>query len=129
MSEAALSAPVNETDTAKRQQIPDGARRCFLAQGFDGASMKDIVNEAGVSRGTVYAYFPSKGKLFAAMVFEDKRRHAERAVVLGDETRPVAEVLHPSTPAIGRTAVRRGSARSPSTVHERSSPSAWSTRR
>ena len=48
---------------------------------------------AGVSKGTVYAYFPSKEKLFAAMVFEDKRRHAERAVVLGDETRPVAEVL------------------------------------
>lgn len=94
MSEAALSAPVNETDTAKRQQILDGARRCFLAQGFDGASMNDIVNEAGVSKGTVYAYFPSKEKLFAAMVFEDKRRHAERAVVLGDETRPVAEVLH-----------------------------------
>lgn len=94
MSEAALSAPVNETDTAKRQQILDGARRCFLAQGFDGASMNDIVNEAGVSKGTVYAYFPSKEKLFAAMVFEDKRRHAERAVVLGDETRPIAEVLH-----------------------------------
>ena len=94
MSEAAVSIPVNETDTAKRQQILDGARRCFLAQGFDGASMNDIVNEAGVSKGTVYAYFPSKEKLFAAMVFEDKRRHAERAVVLGDETRPVAEVLH-----------------------------------
>jgi AcrR family transcriptional regulator len=94
VSEAALSTPVNETDSAKRQQILDGARRCFLAQGFDGSSMNDIVLAAGVSKGTVYAYFPSKEKLFAAMVFEDKRRHAERAVVLGDETRPVAEVLH-----------------------------------
>jgi AcrR family transcriptional regulator len=94
LSEAAFSAPVNETDTAKRQQILEGARRCFLAQGFDGSSMNDIVMAAGVSKGTVYAYFPSKEKLFAAMVFEDKRRHAERAVVLGDETRPVAEVLH-----------------------------------
>ena len=93
MSEVALSIPVSETDTAKRQQILDGARRCFLAQGFDGASMNDIVNEAGVSKGTVYAYFPSKEKLFATMVFEDKRRHAERTVVFGDETRPVDEVL------------------------------------
>ena len=93
LSDVALSIPVGETDTAKRQQILDGARRCFLAQGFDGASMNDIVNEAGVSKGTVYAYFPSKEKLFATMVFEDKRRHAERLAVLGDETRPVAEVL------------------------------------
>ena len=93
VSELAVSIPVSETDTAKRQQILDGARRCFLAQGFDGASMNDIVNEAGVSKGTVYAYFPSKEKLFATMVFEDKRRHAERTVVLGDETRPVDEVL------------------------------------
>ena len=93
LSEVALSIPVNETDTAKRQQILDGARRCFLAQGFDGASMNDIVNEAGVSKGTVYAYFSSKEKLFATMVFEDKRRHAERLAVLGDETRPIGEVL------------------------------------
>jgi AcrR family transcriptional regulator len=82
-----------ETDTAKRQQILDGARRCFLAQGFDGASMNDIVVAAGVSKGTVYAYFPSKEKLFGALIFEDKRRHAERTVVLGDETRPVDQVL------------------------------------
>ncbi len=93
MSEVAVSIPVSENDTAKRQQILDGARRCFLAQGFDGASVNDIVNEAGVSKGTVYAYFPSKEKLFATMVFEDKRRHAERTAVLGDETRLVDEVL------------------------------------
>jgi AcrR family transcriptional regulator len=93
VSEVAVSIPVSETDTAKRQQILDGARRCFLAQGFDGASMNDIVDEAGVSKGTVYAYFPSKEKLFATMIFEDKRRHAERLAMLGDETRPVAEVL------------------------------------
>ena len=92
MSEVAVSIPVSETDTAKRQQILDGARRCFLAQGFDGASMNDIVTAAGVSKGTVYAYFPSKEKLFATMVFEDKRRHAERTVVSANEARPVDEV-------------------------------------
>jgi AcrR family transcriptional regulator len=86
-------APDVETDSAKRQQILDGARRCFLAQGFDGASMNDIVVAAGVSKGTVYAYFPSKEKLFSALIFEDKRRHAERTVVLGDETRPIEDVL------------------------------------
>jgi AcrR family transcriptional regulator len=81
-------------ETAKRQQILAGARMCFLAQGFDGASMNDIVRTAGVSKGTVYAYFSSKEKLFEALIFEDRRRQAEQAVVIEDDRRPVEEVLH-----------------------------------
>lgn len=37
-------------DPAKREQILEGARRAFLSQGFDAASMNDITREAGVSR-------------------------------------------------------------------------------
>lgn len=81
-------------DTAKRQQILDGARQCFLAQGFDGASMNDIVKAAGVSKGTVYAYFPSKEKLFEALVYHDRRLQAEQIVVAIDDDRPMAEVLN-----------------------------------
>ena len=80
-------------DSAKRQQILDGARRCFLAHGFDGASMNDIVKAASVSKGTVYAYFPSKEKLFEALVYHDRRQQAEQAVHDLDDLRPMAEVL------------------------------------
>ena len=80
-------------DSTKRQQILDGARKCFLAQGFDGASMNDIVKAAGVSKGTVYAYFPSKEKLFEALVYHDRRLQAEQTVHHLDDDRPVAEVL------------------------------------
>ncbi len=88
------TALLPEQDNAKRTQILDGARKCFLANGFDGASMNDIVAAAGVSKGTVYTYFTSKESLFAAMVFQDKRHQAERRFTLGDESRPVAEVLY-----------------------------------
>ncbi len=91
MTEALAHLP--EQDSAKRTQILDGARKCFLANGFDGASMNDIVAAAGVSKGTVYSYFASKETLFAAMVFQDKRHQAERRFTLGDETRPIADVL------------------------------------
>src|SRR3974390_122989 len=53
-------------DNAKRQQIMEGARRIFLRDGFDGASIGDIVRAAGVSKGTLYAYFPGKEMLFEA---------------------------------------------------------------
>ncbi len=81
-------------DSAKRQQILDGAKRCFLRQGFDGASMNDIVKAAGVSKGTVYAYFPSKEKLFEALIFRDRRHQAEQTVVIERPERPIAEVLY-----------------------------------
>ena len=77
----------------KRQQILDGAKRCFLAQGFDGASMNDIVKAAGVSKGTVYAYFPSKEKLFEALIFRDRRNQAEQIVVIDDDSLPIEVVL------------------------------------
>lgn len=55
----------------KREQIMDGARRLFLQHGFAGASMDEIVRAAGVSKGTVYNYFPSKEELFIAFVEEE----------------------------------------------------------
>ena len=49
---------------AKRDQILDGARRVFLRDGFAGASTDTIAAEAGVSKRTLYAYYPSKEDLF-----------------------------------------------------------------
>jgi AcrR family transcriptional regulator len=80
-------------DSAKRQQIMEGARRVFLEDGFDGASIGDIVRAAGVSKGTLYAYFPSKEKLFEALVIEDKRKQAEVLFTLEEDDRDVARVL------------------------------------
>lgn len=67
---------------AKRRQIIDGARTVFLSDGFDGASMNDIAHVAGVSKGTLYAYFDSKEQLFEALVREDRAQQAERLCTL-----------------------------------------------
>lgn len=80
-------------DNAKRQQILEGARRIFLQDGFDGASIGDIVRAAGVSKGTLYAYFPSKEKLFEALMIEDRRKQAEVLFTLDETDRDVASVL------------------------------------
>jgi hypothetical protein len=44
---------VADEDGAKRRQIIEGARRVFLAQSFDAASMGEIARAAGVSKGGV----------------------------------------------------------------------------
>ena len=64
--------------SAKRRQIMDGARQVFLSAGFDSASMNDVARAAGVSKGTLYAYFNSKEHLFEAIIRAEKAQSAER---------------------------------------------------
>lgn len=55
---------------AKRAQILEGARRVFLRDGFAGASTDAVAREAGVSKRTLYAYYPSKDELFVDVLRE-----------------------------------------------------------
>jgi AcrR family transcriptional regulator len=58
---------------ARRQQILDAARRCFLRNGFHSTSMQDVIAEAGLSVGAVYRYFRSKNEIIAAIAQEYAR--------------------------------------------------------
>src|SRR3954468_3961309 len=80
-------------DTAKRRQILDGARRVFLAQGFEGASMNDIARAAGVSKGTLYVYFENKERLFAAIVEEERYNHVNMIFDFDHEDGDIGAVL------------------------------------
>lgn len=61
----------------KRRQVVEAAARLFMAQGYGATSMDAIAREAGVSKATLYAYFPGKDTLFAAIVGEACEREAE----------------------------------------------------
>lgn len=52
-------------EEAKRDQIRAAAQRLFLERGFGGASTDAIAKGAGVSKMTLYRYFPSKEHLLA----------------------------------------------------------------
>jgi AcrR family transcriptional regulator len=52
---------------ARRQQIIDAARECFLRNGLHQTSMQDVIREANLSIGAVYRYFPSKNDLIMAL--------------------------------------------------------------
>lgn len=53
---------------AKREQILMGAQRVFLREGFAAASTDVLAQEAGVSKGTLYSYYPGKEELFIDVV-------------------------------------------------------------
>ena len=69
-------------ESSKRRQILDGARKVFMDLGFDAASMGEIARTAGVSKGTLYVYFPSKIDLFEALVRSDRDQQAEQSFLL-----------------------------------------------
>ena len=79
---------------AKRRQILDGARRVFLDDGFDGASMNEVARAAGVSKGTLYVYFASKEELFAALLRDEKRGQAEQLCGFTDDDLDLRSTLH-----------------------------------
>ena len=56
------------SDIAPR--IVHAARRRFLAEGVEGASLRAIAREAGTSIGMVYYYYPTKDDLFLGVVEE-----------------------------------------------------------
>ena len=85
-------APAADEDTAKRRQILDGARRIFLSQGYDAASMGDIARAAGVSKGTLYVYFENKEQLFDAIVMAESCGQAE-TMIQADENLDLEEAL------------------------------------
>ncbi len=49
-------------------EILAAALQCFAERGFAACRLDDVARRAGVSKGTLYLYFPSKEELFKAVV-------------------------------------------------------------
>jgi len=59
-----------------RALVLAAARQVFLERGYQGATLEQIADEAGFSKGVVYSQFDSKADLFLALL---EARIAERA--------------------------------------------------
>lgn len=78
----------------KRQQLIDGAYKVFIEHGYEGASVDEIAREAGVSKATLYSYFPDKRLLFMEVAKMECGRQAEAACDGGRMCGPPREVLY-----------------------------------
>lgn len=57
---------------AKEKRILDAALSVFANYGYSGASMDDVAAKAGLSKPTLYTYFPSKDALFTAILRQER---------------------------------------------------------
>lgn len=62
---------------ARRQEILDGARRCFARHGYEGATVRRLEQDTGLSRGAIFHHFRDKDALFLAVAEQDAGRIAD----------------------------------------------------
>ncbi|GLK51240.1 TetR/AcrR family transcriptional regulator [Maricaulis virginensis] len=78
---------------ARPDEILDAALSVFVEQGFTAARVEDIARRAGLSKGAVYLYFPSKEAMLKALVEQSAgalATAAERLVSVGAPRDPEA---------------------------------------
>lgn len=77
----------------RRQRILDAATSLFIKGGLRETSMDAVASAAGIAKGTVYIYFPSRSDLLAAL----RHRYAE------DLARRAARILNAADAGNGRS--------------------------
>ncbi len=118
---SAPSLPDEARATPKRLAVHEAARTLFLARGYGAVSMDAVAKAAGVSKATLYAYFPSKEALFADIIgtgnvrleaaIEDAADHHElpiREALVAILTRWLDFSLGPNRVAMRRVVVAEG---------------------
>ena len=58
----------------RRCSILQAARAVFARQGYANTVVEDIATQAGIAKGTLYLYFPSKEQIYMAAFLEQARQ-------------------------------------------------------
>jgi AcrR family transcriptional regulator len=79
---------------ARPQQLLDAALMLFVEKGFAATRAEEVAQRAGVSKGTLYLYYPSKEELLKAVIREHlSSRIAAGAAAAEKHRGPVADLL------------------------------------
>jgi AcrR family transcriptional regulator len=65
---AASTTPRQRRKQARPQELLDAALDLFVEKGFAATRSEEVAKAAGVSKGTLYLYFPSKEELLKAVI-------------------------------------------------------------
>lgn len=73
----------------KKQQIINAAHHLFIKKGYNASSIQDILDEAGISKGTFYNYFTSKSECLIALMesIAEDIRAARISIAFGNPNR------------------------------------------
>jgi AcrR family transcriptional regulator len=67
----------SEAKAERRKQILEAAKVCFARKGYEQASVDDVCECAGLSKGAIYLYFKTKDELIWAIIDAQAQRLRE----------------------------------------------------
>ncbi|QQR89610.1 MAG: TetR/AcrR family transcriptional regulator [Myxococcales bacterium] len=111
-TEISSTKPLKKQGTSprsrRRAEILDAAAEVFSKSGFHQTRIADIIESAGIARGTFYLYFESKGAVFLALLKEllERLRASVVGVDLGSDAPPIDQQLVQTVQRILNTVVR-----------------------
>lgn len=85
-----------EQAAENRERILEVAARLFRERGYEGISVADLMNQAGLTHGGFYGHFPSKEDLMAeasTRAFQDTMQTWSEALE-SDAPDPLADIAH-----------------------------------
>lgn len=92
---------------ARRQAFLQAAREVFLEQGYEAASVNDVVRRAGGSLATLYAQFGNKEGLFLAVIQDQNERFTREIIPQCVDDLPLEQGLQKLGEQYLRTVVTR----------------------
>ena len=79
---------------ARPQELLDAALELFVEKGFAATRIEEVADRAGVSKGTLYLYYPSKEELLKAVIREHLTNRIQAAIAeAGQHTGSHADLL------------------------------------
>ena len=80
----ASAPPRQRRKEARPQELLDAALALFVEKGFAATRSEEVAARAGVSKGTLYLYYPSKEELFKAVVRQNMSALIAEGLELAD---------------------------------------------
>jgi AcrR family transcriptional regulator len=93
---------------ARPGEIVAAAMEVFAEKGFGAAKLEEVARRAGVAKGTVFVYFPTKQDLFRAVaqtVLSSNFDPLERAAANVDRLSDLIPMLLAQSAAVGETSI------------------------
>jgi AcrR family transcriptional regulator len=76
-----------------RELLLDAAAKVFAQRGYHAASVEEIAEEVGFTKGAVYANYPTKERLFLAVIDRQQQRQAQTFQAMAEPGRQADDAM------------------------------------
>ncbi|HYK74570.1 MAG TPA: TetR/AcrR family transcriptional regulator, partial [Pseudoneobacillus sp.] len=93
----------NDYKEEQKNKVLASALECFATKGYEAATIDDIVNHSGISKGSIYKLFKSKEEIYIQLMYRNTdEMYAEIRVILAKNTSALDKLISVFTEYLDR---------------------------